>query len=337
MKTKHIPVARESDPALLIGLWDLRTEPLILGGMLDLVTELHCRSVADGVVLSGLCLIWDKDHLPPGGLPTPTTRSLTPISDQALGHSPIMITAKNIDGIGDCYSAGSIAAIRDFLEREQGRYITWPKLSEDETPLGHEYHFTHNIHDFFRDHDYLPQWSFKADSMEGANDFLRDHVASSLAVIVHAKNDPLRRGTENSRIEVWAEFMRRNQSDDHIKFVVIGNDNVDALRDIPGVVITQDFGNDLTRDIALIKIGDAFMGTASGPAQMAILGDRPYAIYKPIHIYPESMAREFGDGPGYPFAGPGQHFFRIDPTPDDLSEALCLLRTASVNDGQRVK
>jgi len=248
-----------------------------------------------------------------------------------------MNTAKNIAGIDDCYFAGSIAAVRDFLEREQGRYITWPRLSEDETPIGHEYHFTNHIQDFFRDHDYVPQWSFKADSKERATDFLRDHVASSTAVIVHAKNDPSRRGTENSHIEVWAEFMRRSQSDDDIKFVVIGNDNVDALRDIQGVVITQDFGNDLTRDIALIKVGDAFMGTASGPAQMAILGDRPYAIYKPIHIYPESMEREFGDSPGYPFAGPGLHFFRIDPTADDLSEALSLLRTASANDGQRVK
>lgn len=318
----------------ILGLWDLRAEPFTLGGMLNLVVELHCCAETESATPGGVCFIWDGDHPPPNGVLVSHSEHLTPLSPGAWRGSAILSAMMEMEGVSGCYAASSLAVVRSFLVAEEGRYATWPVVGSGETPLGHEYPSTCNIQEFFRSRGYVPRVSLGPGPVGRARKLLRERVAPRLPIIVHTKNDPLGGGAENAHIEAWAEFIRRRSEDRETAFVIIGNEDAAAIRGLPNVVVTQDYRNDLARDLALIQLGAAFMGTASGPAQMAILGTRPYAIFKPRHVHPEFMERELGDLPGFPFAQSDQLFLRIGPTPEDLLEALSLIYRGAVEISQ---
>lgn len=309
----------------LLGLWDLTKESFTLGGMLNLIVEVQCRAETHPATAIDICLLWDDAHPLPGGITTPTTPDMTLLAPENWQASAVVASMMEIEGISDFYTAGSLAQVRTFVQKNGGTYDIWPTAADDETHLDHEYPSTLNIQNFFRKHGYIPRIKFSPGTVERARAFLRDLVEPRRHVIVHAKSDPPAYGERDTGIEEWVEFIRNRSHDLETVFVAIGSDDVEEIRKLPNVIVARDSGNDLPRDLALIQIGATFTGLASGPAQLAILGDRPYAVFKPIHVHPEFMQNELGDQPGFPFATKNQHFFRVNPTSKDLGDALDLI------------
>ena len=87
---------------------------------------------------------------------------------------------------------------------------------------------------------------------------------------------------------------------------------------LPNVILSRDYGSSLSRDLALIQTASIFMGMTSGPCNMALFSDIPYAIYKNPDHDVEEMAIELGKADRFPFAMPFQKIMRIFETGDNL-------------------
>jgi hypothetical protein len=268
--------------------------------------------------------------LPPG-IRVPTSTDMTMLPSDDWQNNPVITTMMEFENMDACYTAGSLADVQAFVQVAGGRFATWPTSDNAETRLDHEYASTHNIQDYYSQHNSVPRIKLSFNPIERAQALLRDKVAPRRAVIVHVKSDSKNSDERETSINEWAEFIRAQSSDLKTAFIAIGNDDVEMIRDLPNVIVARDSGNDLPRDLALIQIGAAFMGLASGPAQMAILGDRPYAVFKPMNIHPEFMIREIGDQPGFSFATADQHLFRTDPTRENLKDALDTILSTSID------
>lgn len=306
--------------APLLGLWDLRTEPLTLGGALNLAVELAGYFDEQQRSPAGVCFIWDADHPLPGGL-SASSQAVEQLTVDT-GGSPVIDAMAAMQAIPRLYAAGSLAALREFLASGVEGVSTWPNLGQDESPLVHDHGATLNIQAYFRRNGCVPQIAFTDLPKTRAADLLNAHARGTIPIIIHIKNDPTAAPGETANLEVWAEFLRRRSGDAGTTFVVIGNEELGGIGDQANVVVTQKSGNDLPRDLALIQQGAAFMGIASGPGHMAILGERPYAVFKPLHVHPDFMALEFGGMTTFSFAAESQRFIRIDPSADDLEAAL---------------
>jgi hypothetical protein len=310
-----------------MGIWDLSVEPFTLGGMLDLVAELKCGIEISTATSADVCLVWDDDHPLPNGISANASTKAITLQIDDWSRSIVVAAMMEFCGIDNLHVANSLTAILEFVQSSDGAYKTWPVLNAETTQINHDYLATLNIQDIFRSQGRIPRIKLSTEPIKRAQALLNDKVTTRRSVIVHAKNDLVGEGVGNADIDVWADFMHRTRHRD-ITFVVIGNEDVGIIRDLSNVVVTSEFGNDLPRDLALIQLGDVFMGTASGPSQLSILGDRPYAVFKRIDIHPEFMNRELNGQSGFPFAVEGQHFIRIDPTRDDLDEALSRIFSA---------
>jgi hypothetical protein len=309
----------------LIGLWDLSTEPFTLGGMFNLMSELKCQAEGHSETVAGVCLIWNNEHPLPAGVFPPASTAMTLLPTANWQDSAVVSAMMAFEGIDNLYVAGSVKEVRKFIQNENGNYSVWPSSEPGEAQINHEYPSTGHVQRFFDANNYVPRIKLRAGPTERAQAFLRDNAPSGQAVIVHIKSDSPIPQERDACINEWAEFIRDHESDSDTTFIAIGNDDVEPFRNLANVVVARDSGNDLPRDIALIQVGSAFMGLASGPAQLAILGNRPYAVFKPLNIHPEFMKREIGDLPGFPFATPDQYLFRTDPTRENLGSALDMI------------
>jgi hypothetical protein len=101
--------------------------------------------------------------------------------------------------------------------------------------------------------------------------------------------------------------------------MLIGNEPIDPqITQLPNVLVTRNYGSDLSRDLALIQTSYIFMGMSSGPCSMAVFSGTPYVIYKNPDHDVEEMALELGTNIRFPFATPFQKFLRILETPEGL-------------------
>jgi ADP-heptose:LPS heptosyltransferase len=206
-------------------------------------------------------------------------------------------------------------------ESESSGIELWPVLSGSE-PVFNDHESTLGIQREFSASKAIPVPLLDASVTKQAVDLIERHSDGKLAVAVHVKNVQNGEGTANGRIEVWAEFMERVSARGEVAFFAVGLDDYEKLQGIPGVTLSQDHQNKLELDLAIIQSAQFFMGTAAGPAHVAILGDKPYGVFKPLDVHREHMDRELGGNDNFPFARTGQQFHRIDPDVDFLVQEL---------------
>ena len=129
--------------------------------------------------------------------------------------------------------------------------------------------------------------------------------------MIHLKNATHEQSQSNANFGEWAAFLKVCTSRYDVKFILIGNERLpDQIRRLPNVIVSQDLGSSLARDLALVQTACAFMGMASGPCSVAIFSDIPYLIYKHPDHHQEEMAQELGDGQRFSFATPAQKILR---------------------------
>ena len=136
------------------------------------------------------------------------------------------------------------------------------------------------------------------------------------AVAVHLKNSIRSSGSRdwyNANLAEWLEFFRVAKSRFKCHFFLIGNDPLPPeMNELSNVTITKAIGNNLVTDLAIIEISQAFIGSTSGPAQMAYFGSSPYFSYKNPDHHAELMNSVLGDNNSFVFAKPFQNLYRCD-------------------------
>lgn len=321
---------KSSQSAQVLGLWDLRAEPVTLGGLLFMVEELLAQAVIHDAEMAGVCFIGDLSHRLPRSESLLDDGAMRELDSVTCAHSVLLSMLLDLQGVKACYLAKSLTAVKDFVSQKPSTYLIWPSLDavDEEGQIKHAYGTTFFLQQFYKKHGWIPSISMKPRHTRWALDFIENHVAPFLPVVVHLKNNPNEVGCSNAKFEAWLNFFESSIDRYEVKFVLIGNEAIDErIEQLPNVVVTQALDGTLSRDLALIQVAYLFMGMSSGPCNMALFSDVSYVIYKNPDHHPEQMALELGEADHFPFATPFQRFLRVFETKENLISAFHHLYT----------
>jgi hypothetical protein len=159
----------------------------------------------------------------------------------------------------------------------------------------HGYKFSdalYSTHDkmnlFYQKHGYLPKLSVPESIRLWAKNFLKSYPPETVFVCVHMRH----RSSEtdmsadlfrDADFDVWLEFFKtiqRRRSE--VIFITVGRP-AEWPRDLykqRNVILLKTLGYGLLEELAMIQECDLFMATNSGPAVMAVFGDKPYVIFQ---------------------------------------------------------
>ena len=312
---------RSRERPRVLGIWDLRTAPVTLGGLLFLVEELHAQAMIHEAEIAGVCFVSDASH-PSPVLDAPASNgAVTQLDGPTCARSVLLSTLLNLQGVDTCFQAGSLTAVKDFVSRHSDTFIIWPSLDavDEYGRVDYAYGTTFFLQRFYNEYGSIPAISAKAHPIHWALDWIEERVVPSLPVVVHLKNNPREEGCSNANFDEWLAFFKACITRYNVRFILIGNEEVDQrIRKLPNVLVAQDLGSTLARDLALIQTGCVFMGMASGPCNMALFSETPHVIYKNPDHDVEQMALELGESERFPFATPFQKILRVFETRENL-------------------
>ena len=306
-------------PQQLLGLWDLRTMPVSLGGVITFVGDLHTRAAGQRERLGGVCFVGDDAHRL-ASLGPPEDGAATRLDDKVCAAVPSLAALLSLEGIDSLYYGHGLHSARLLIEESLGGTSTWPQLGvSDDGAISYEYGTTFNIQDAYAALGEVTSFGSKEPALRWAHTFLVDQVRPATAVAVHLRNQSGAQSGSNADLVAWAGFIGRAQAFNDVCFVLLGNEELgDVLPGLSNVILSRDFGATIAEDLALVQICDAFMGMASGPCNMAIFTDRPYVIFKNPTDHAEHIQREIGDAERFSFAMPNQKLLRVSETDEWL-------------------
>lgn len=311
----------------ILGIYDLHVSPISLGGLLILAEELQFQRRIHMADYIDVCVVGDAAHLLSVGCTQAGEDQVTLLDSKVCKDSAFLSALLDIEGIHACYLSNTIAALQDFLCSSPYPYVTWPTISE-QGPIDYTYNSTIFVQKFYRENGFLPYLSCQAELVQWAVDFIQCNVQPYLPVVVHLKNNPNEPGSSNADFDAWLTFFKDCYQQYDVMFILIGNEEIDQrVRKLPNILVARDSGSNLSRDLALIQTAFMFMGMASGPCNMAVFSDIPYAIYKNPDHHAEQTALELGGSDQFPFATPFQKVMRVLETTENLMAEFVNLYT----------
>lgn len=261
---------------IVTGIFDTNIIPLNIGGILLFTGELLCQKIETEANRLTLQILSDK-HIP---------AYMTKIAEGIAGMDDVSVIS------GKTHQA---------KRPDEMVYLLVKK----------NYQSTRVIQQFFVNFGYIPYLHFKKIYRQWAEQFKRNVCHGAFMVVVHLKNDQQSPNLGNADFGEWLKFFQHFIADSRFIFVLIGNEPLpDAIGKLPNVKLAREFGSHLARDLALIEQADLFMGVTSGPANMAILSQVPYLIYKHPRQHTSEMKQELGTKDHFLFATPLQKFYR---------------------------
>ncbi len=305
----------------LLGIWDLRSSPLSIGGVLVFLEELQILCTQQHAETVDFCIVSDLLD----GQKVTTKSAMQRYQEQSRVIGTLMLPP-SIQGIGDCYWFESENSLRLHLSRTDCEYQVWPESAFDNN-LVYPYSDTTFTQNYFRQKGSIPYLSFTEEHQLWAQKFIMEHVHPYLPIVVYLKNNPQMPGCSNADFQEWLLFFQAHHKYD-VRFIIIGNDDFDeALRQIENVIIARDYDSFLVRDLALVQEAYFFMGMASGPTMAAVYSETPYIIFKnPGHDVAQ-MEHELGDKNHFSFATLLQKLLRQNDTEETITEQFINLYT----------
>jgi hypothetical protein len=189
----------------------------------------------------------------------------------------------------------------------------WPSLHDHlrrrmTYPLGHEI-----INRFYARNGYVPQ----ADAPRGygnwAQQFIEKHWPDRYIVCINPRQSRLSAVPattyRDAPLTEWHAFIDQvGARYPYVQFLMLGGffEWDSSLTRRSNVAIPRMMGLTLAHELALLRHGHLFMGTASGFATMASFTDVPYVITNMERAFAQCAGLEIGAGT-YPFAQANQH------------------------------
>ena len=163
----------------------------------------------------------------------------------------------------------------------------------------------------------LPNLIWRKEILEQAKTFL-SQIKDKKYIIITLKNVNSDFPNAKANLDSWYSAMQILNDELDLNFLIIGEDNLGRELPVEDFMIrAEDLKIDLEVQLAMISHGPIFIGTASGTATPAILGEHPYTIYKHPKHHTESMNKELVDGK-FSFALDSQNFKILLPSVEDI-------------------
>ena len=193
--------------------------------------------------------------------------------------------------------------LASYIAGNHHRYYVIPPYKNDDKTLIHNYWtYFNNIYKFYEDYGYIPHLSCSPSILSWTRILIDKIVDNNIPVVVQLRNAKNTLG-RNAKINCWFDFFVNCENKYDVTFIMIGNKNQldDRFRKLTNVVFSKDYGTTVEQDLALIQSCCLFVGTTSGPANMALFGKVPYIIYN-MQLIHTKLSR----GKQHPFASPLQ-------------------------------
>lgn len=289
----------------MVAFWEIEREAVRLGSLCVFISNLQSYAKLKGLCVGKFALIGSNSEI----------SNLTGIKNlkkdlllrQDLeGHwLEILFDALELDCICTYESAEDF-----FSKHQQQTLFPNPEICEAANITGNLYDTTQITSLLHKESGEMPSLDFKQ------NNSYVTSLENKFTVSLHLKNASKGDVESNANFPVWKDFIHSND----IQFLLIGSDIVpEDIKCLPNVTSLQDEGLSILEQLTCIQQSSAFMGMASGPANVAILSKIPYAIFKhPLH-HADIMQKEIGDADHYDFAEQNQNILRKHETSELLS------------------
>ncbi|MBI1883196.1 MAG: hypothetical protein HYS08_03190 [Chlamydiae bacterium] len=203
-----------------------------------------------------------------------------------------------------------LKTVEDLYSYSKGAW-TWPPINEEGQIAQMRFNSTYQQQAYFRKYNRFPSFKIKPEWRRRANCFLEDirTKVERPIVALHLKQQIGQDGKSNANVTRWIEFINDISSFSPCFFVLVGKDGLGFdLSDMNHIAFTRDAKLPLPVELAILQETDFFMGMSSGLCQMAIFGDKPYAIFKNPGHDTKEMECEHIINHRFPFASEEQHF-----------------------------
>lgn len=110
---------------------------------------------------------------------------------------------------------------------------------------------------------------------------LFDKYEPRYPIVLGLRNSNRYSSSRNADISIWLDLFRK-MIDNPVVFIIVSSyDEIsDELSREPNIIYSKTYHTSIAHDMALVKCGLMFTGTASGLASVAIHGNVPHLIYR---------------------------------------------------------
>ena len=271
----------------LTGIWDLRASPYALGDILTWNMRLCVQAISLGKKAIDICIIADprkpSNRYQPYITSSNYHKSLIEISP-VFFYNPML---RNIHFYTSREVFESYFALKHIQRQDVSPNISEYSVDYINTLASYNSHDI--INQFYSLNKYIPNFQIPMGINIWVNNFLNNFKPGTFFVCVHMR----KRSNElekyagqdfrDAKIEHWLDFFKIvEERYPDVMFLPIGRP-VEWPRELHhrrNVLIIKNMGYGLIEELALIKECDLFMGSNSGPAVIAIFGDKPYIIFQ---------------------------------------------------------
>jgi hypothetical protein len=278
-------------------LLDFSYQHYALGDLLTTVVEMGARATDAG------CRTLDVAVYSHPGRPS------SPLQPFVTPDNYVLYVDNVLPALTSAPMLGGIRIVRDAATANYAlakRLVSgapfWPPLMShlrrrQKWPIDH-----HLINDFYRRRGYIPKLKAPLGHEGWARRFRAERLGGRVVVTVNVRQSGLSRFPRSvyrdAPMHEWLEFFRRaERTAPECIFVVLGGyeEWEYPLQRRPNVLIPRAMGLNLAHELALLAVGDAFMGTSSGFATFATFTSVPYCIVNIEGYFAEHAGISAGD------------------------------------------
>jgi hypothetical protein len=305
----------------LLGIYDFTYQPFSVGDILMFHEGCLVMREKHNIDKVDVAFVFNPVH------PVSSDPAFATINQEnfALHLSSLLPVVQINQHLGSVLIFNSHLHLQQFIADNADRYFVWPTAWKYATREYLYYTvFDELLYNYYEEKGTIPKLNPSPILVNGAYSFCREHVSPYIPVTVQIRNNKFFTQGRNLDVGVWLDFFHHCEQRYPVKFVIIGARNeIDArLQKCSNVVVAKDHFTTVEQDLALIHAAAIHMGADSGPAVMALLGEKPYLIVNTIvgqHYFSrKDMVRQEDNFLQFWFAGPFQRYVKGRETVDLL-------------------
>ncbi|MEI6259984.1 MAG: hypothetical protein WCR46_08765 [Deltaproteobacteria bacterium] len=314
----------------LLAVYDLATQPLSIGDVLLFVAGATAIAYINQTPSIDYIFISDPSRQPQD----PVFEDQQSNNNHLLNATKLCPIALLFAKIGSLLILNSFEDFEKYYQDNQSRSILWPSSQEIAARKYMYYDIWRMLAAYHRAHRDLPQFfTMPGEIQKWVFNFFKTHVGNCISVTINIRNNKEFHMDRNSDIDQLLELFRLTQ-DVPIKFIIICSKSEidDRLLNLSNVVVAKSFSTSIIQDLALIHYAQLHLASASGPATMPILNNKPYIAYNMqgiipyLALYGDSLRIIDQDKAMFSFAAPNQYLRFKQQTAEtmlsDLAEAM---------------
>jgi len=227
----------------------------------------------------------------------------------------------SLENVNQIFVCGGLQGFQNLSRMMKDSHLQWP----EEGRIG--YDTTMIVQSLYKQVGMFKPLIFRPELNRWSNEIIKNISDGNPIVGLHLKssNDNNSLGEISLAAQnVWYEFILILSTRSNVKFILLGDDNVDKqIQELPNIVQANKLGaNNFAKHLVLLSMCNGFMGMMSSLCNLVLFSKIPYVIFKNPGHHKDEMMSEIGLKNHYSFATKCQKVLRVNETPEVLLKSL---------------